>query len=279
VTELDYPKAVLLGIIQGLTEFLPISSSAHLAFAQRWMSLRADSPSMFMFDGLSHVGTLISVAVVFRSSIGRFTAQFIRQCATGWTGRRNAWRIAILGVVASVPTAAIGLGFKEQLEADFGRPRWIGAELIVTGLLLAVMAFLPRGRRGLKEFTWWQAALVGTAQGVAIIPGISRSGATICTASFFGLRRRWAAEFSFFISFPAILGATAIQFKDMLESGVEAARQLPWTPILAGSAVSLFVGIVALKLLVRAVMRAKLHYFALYCWALGAMILLGACSG
>jgi len=279
VTELDFPKAVLLGIIQGLTEFLPISSSAHLAFAQRWMALRPDSPSMFMFDGLLHVGTLISVAVVFWSSIGRFTAQFIRQCATGWTGRRNAWRIAILGVVASVPTAVIGLGFKEQLEADFGRPRWIGAELIATGLLLAVMAFLPRGRRGLREFTWWQAALVGTAQGVAIIPGISRSGATICTASFFGLRRRWAAEFSFFIAFPAILGATAIQFKDMLESGVEAAGQLPWAPILAGSAVSLFVGIVALKLLVRAVMRAKLHYFALYCWALGAMILLGACSG
>ncbi|MDO8629798.1 MAG: undecaprenyl-diphosphate phosphatase, partial [Phycisphaerales bacterium] len=216
---MTYLEALVLGVIQGLTEFLPVSSSAHLAFAQRWMGLQADSPSMFMFDGLSHVGTLVSVAVVFRESIGRFAAQFIRECSAHWTGRRNAWRIALLGMVASVPTAVIGLGFKEQLEADFGRPRWIGAELALTGVLLAITVFLPRGRRSLKKFTWWQAALVGTAQGIAIVPGISRSGATICTASFFGLRRRWAAEFSFFIAFPAILGATAIQFKDVLTQG------------------------------------------------------------
>ncbi|MEK7711124.1 MAG: undecaprenyl-diphosphate phosphatase [Planctomycetota bacterium] len=275
MSELTYLEALVLGVIQGLTEFLPVSSSAHLAFTQRWMGLQADSPSMFMFDGLSHVGTLVSVAVVFRESIGRFAVQFIRECSAHWTGRRNAWRIALLGMVASVPTAVIGLGFKEQLEADFGRPRWIGAELIFTGFLLATMVFLPRGRRGLKKFVWWQAALIGAAQGAAIVPGISRSGATICTASFFGLRRRWAAEFSFFIAFPAILGATAIQFKDLLAQGGAAMGQLPWGPIVMGSLVSLLIGILSLELLVQAVMRAKLHYFAVYCWLLGGLVLAG----
>ncbi len=275
MSELTYLRAVVLGVIQGLTEFLPVSSSSHLAFAQRWMGLQADSRSMFMFDALSHVGTLVSVVVVFRESLGRFAAQFIRECSVQWAGHRNAWRIALLGIVASVPTAAIGLGFKEQLEADFGRPRWIGAELAVTGVLLAVMAFLPRGRRGLKAFTWWQAALVGTAQGIAIVPGISRSGATICTAAFFGLRRRWAAEFSFFIAFPAILGGTALQFKDILAQNGAAAARLPWGPILAGSIIALFVGILSLKLLVEAVMRAKLHYFAVYCWLLGGLVAAG----
>lgn len=273
MSELTYLRAVVLGMVQGLTEFLPVSSSAHLAFAQRWMGLQADSRSMFLFDALSHVGTLVSVAVVFRKSMGRFATQFLRECSVQWTGHRNAWRIALLGIAASIPTAAIGLGFKEQLEADFGRPRWIGAELALTGMLLSAMAFLPRGRRGLKAFKWWQAALVGTAQGLAIVPGISRSGATICTAAFFGLRRRWAAEFSFFIAFPAILGGTGIQFKDILAQNGAAAAQLPWGPILAGSIISLLIGIVSLKLLVKAVLGAKLHYFSYYCWIVGALVI------
>jgi len=273
LSELTYLQAVVLGVVQGLTEFLPVSSSAHLAFAQRWMGLQADSRSMFMFDAMSHIGTLVSVAVVFRESMGRFAAKFIRECSVQWTGHRNAWRIALLGIVASIPTAAIGLGFKERLEADFGRPRWIGAELAVTGVLLAVMAFLPRGRRGIKAFKWWQAALVGMAQGIAIVPGISRSGATICTAAFFGLRRRWAAEFSFFIAFPAILGGTAIQFKDILAQNEALAAGLPWGPILAGSIISLLIGILSLKLLVKAVMRAKLHYFSYYCWVVGVLVI------
>lgn len=273
MSELTYLRAVVLGVVQGLTEFLPISSSAHLAFAQRWMGLQADSRSMFLFDALSHVGTLVSVALVFRKSMVRFAAQFVRESSVQWKGHRNAWRIALLGIAASIPTAAIGLGFKEQLEADFGRPRWIGAELVITGIMLAIMGFLPRGRGSLKKFKWWQAALVGTAQGMAIVPGISRSGATICTAAFFGLRRRWAAEFSFFIAFPAILGGTAIQFKEIFTQNGGVVAGLPWGPILTGSVISLLVGILSLQLLVKAVMRAKLHYFAGYCWIVGGLVM------
>jgi len=275
VTDLGYGQSILLGIVQGITEFLPISSSTHLALAQRWMGLPADSPAMFMFDGLSHVGTLVSIMVVFWNPIRRYAARFFRESNRRWIRRRHAWRIALLGVAASIPTAIIGLVFKEQFEADFARPRAIGLELIVSGILLAIMACLPRGRRGYSQFTYWQAALVGVAQGAAILPGISRSGATICTASLFGLRRQWAAQFSFFIAFPAILGATALQFKDMLADGAAATHQIAWGPMMVGSIAAILFGILSLRLLVSIVLRSKLHYFMWYCWLVGGLMAAG----
>lgn len=273
---LDYLRALILGVIQGLTEFLPVSSSAHLVVAQKWMGLDPESLPLQLFDGFSHIGTLIAVAYVFLHPILRYLRRLLAETKSTWTGRRYAMKIAGLGIVASIPTAAIGLGLKRILEAAFGNMLEVGIELIITGGILVLMAWIPRGQRGWRDFSWWHAFLIGVAQGVAIFPGISRSGATICTAAFLGIRRRWAVEFSFLISFPAIVGATMLVFKDSLVLGGGPFDALPWGPILVGSLASLVVGVVSLRLLIGAVRRAKLHYFAVYCWLVGVAIVLSA---
>ncbi|MHC4697451.1 MAG: undecaprenyl-diphosphate phosphatase [Planctomycetota bacterium] len=156
------------------------------------------------------------------------------------------------------------------------KPRWIGAALIITGGLLAVMKVLPRAKRGWKDFRWWQAVLVGVAQAGTIMPGISRSGSTICIASYLGLRRRWAAEFSFLIAVPAIVGAALVKLKDTLELPRAVFETIPIGPVVLGSAAALLTGVLALIILLNAVRRAKLHYFAPYCWLLGALLVCGA---
>ena len=276
MTELGFSNAFLLGIVQGLTEFLPVSSSGHLALAQRWLDLDPDSPTMLLFDVCAHVGTLVAIMIVFAKPAGRFLRRLLRELGKARPKRRYALRIVGLCVAASVPTAAIGLGFKDKLEASFDNPTVIGICLIVTGVLLAATAFAPRARRGWGRFGVFRAAIVGFAQGLAILPGLSRSGATICMATLLGLRRRWAGEFSFLIATPAILGAAALKFRDTTMLPESALAAVPWGPVIVGAGVSFLVGVVALKLLLGIVRRAKLHYFAFYCWILAACVLLGA---
>lgn len=275
MNQLSYLDAIILGAVQGLTEFLPISSSAHLAFVQRWLGLQADSPQMFLLDGITHVATLASIAVVFAPRISRFLSSFFRDLSLRYQGRRSALRIALLGIVACIPTAAIGLFFKDELEAAFGRPRWIGVELMLTGVMLAVLGMIPRGRGGIAGFRWWHAFLIGTAQGVAILPGISRSGATIATAEFLGIRRRWAAEFSFLIAFPAILGAAALTFREIFQTKDQLVGGIGWGPLMVAGAIAFVLGVVTLRMLVQAVRRARLHYFSVYCMVVGGLVTAG----
>jgi undecaprenyl-diphosphatase len=297
VSELGYGWAVLLGVIQGLTEFLPVSSSAHLALAQRWFGLDPSGLTMLLFDLLAHVGTVVSVFIVFWEPIRHYARRLVGELhlrtsdgalslppsrsirasagAEGGASRRYALRIALLALCALVPTGIIGLSFKEFFEESFSHDRGIGLDLVVTGVLLALTATVPRGRRGWKDFRAWHAVVIGIAQGIAILPGISRSGATIAAAVFLGIRRRWAAEFSFCIAIPAILAAAAIKFMDALELGEEGFAALPWGPIVVGSAISLLMGIVSLHLLLGAVRQAKLHYFAVYCWIVGGLVASG----
>lgn len=275
MNNLDYLQAVLLGVIQGLTEFLPISSSGHLALVQRWLNFDPESVQMLLFDVLAHVGTLVAVAVVFRKSAGRFFKRLLPEFMGATSHKPFASRVVLLALVATIPTGVIGLLFKETFEEAFGSPRAIGTCLIVTGFLLIALVKVPRGRRGWRKLRWWEGALVGLAQAIAILPGISRSGATICMASYCGWKRRWAAEFSFLIAVPAIVGGTILKLADTLELPSAALDAINWGPILVGSTASLVVGVFALKLLLDAVSRARLHYFAFYCWALGLFVWLG----
>ncbi|UCE60973.1 MAG: undecaprenyl-diphosphate phosphatase [Phycisphaerales bacterium] len=275
MSELDYLRAVVLGVVQGLTEFLPVSSSGHLAIVQRYFALDANSSAMLLFDVLAHFGTLVAVLIVFAASVKRFMVRIIRETRTSWRGRRYAWRIVLLAVVAMIPTTVMGLTLQDTFESAFDKPLWIGTALVVTGILLALTTLLNRPSRGWGRFSFLQAFVVGIAQGCAILPGISRSGATICVASFCGLRRRWAAEFSFLIAVPAIVGATLIKMKDTFELPVEELSAVAWGPVIVGSIVSLIVGAVALLILLDMVRRSKLHYFAIYCWVIGALLLAG----
>ena len=276
MSELDHVTAALLGVVQGLAEFLPVSSSGHLVLAQRRLGLNPDSPQMLLFDVLVHVATLTAVVTVFAGTLSAYARRLVRESRRSWQGRRYGWRIAMLGAVATAPTAAFGLALKRTYEKAFGEPSWIGVCLLITGVMLAVLPCVPRQARGWKSFRWGQAGLVGTAQAFAILPGISRSGATISVAAYCGLRRRWAAEFSFLIAVPAIAGATVVKVKDTLGLPMDQLGQVAWGPVIVGSLVSLVVGVIALTLLLDVVRRAKLHYFAPYCWLLAVLVLSGA---
>lgn len=274
----DFLKAALLGIIQGLTEFLPVSSSGHLAIAQAWLDLDAASLPMLLFDVFAHLGTLVAVLIVFRRQIILFSRRLRRETSRSFAGDRVAYRIALLAIAACVPTAVIGLAFKDRFEEAFGNQMWIGVALACTGAILFVTRWLPRPKRGWRRFTWWQAGLVGIAQGIAIMPGISRSGATICVALMLGLRRRWAGEFSFLIAVPAILGATVLKIVDSFQSVAVDGQSIGWGPIAVGGLLSFVTGVAALMCLLAVVRRARLHYFAIYCWLISAGILTGLLS-
>lgn len=272
MSDLSYASAAFLGVLQGATEFLPISSSGHLALAQHFLEVDAESPPMIMFDLAVHLGTLVAVAVVFAPDFATYLRRLIAESSGEFTGRRFAWKITGLGIAASIPTAAIGLLFKDQLTAAFGKPFWIGCALIFTGTLLWATNRFPRPTRGWRRFGYGRAVLIGLGQGLAILPGVSRSGTTISLALMAGIKRRWAGQFSFLIAVPAILGATLLVLKDLLEKEVAVASVIDG-PLIVGSLIAAVTGYVALRALLSIVHRAKLHYFSYYCWLLGAVVL------
>ncbi len=286
---MSYLQAIVLGVIQGLTEFLPVSSSGHLALVQHWMDLDAESSSMLLFDVATHLGTLLAVVVVFFSTFVLFFRRLIVELRSEpqpnperqrpWLVRNAAWRVLLLGVVASIPTGVLGLGFKDHFKAAFGNPIAIGVALLITGGLLFVSGRVPRPRKTWRQFGILGALAVGFAQGLAITPGISRSGATICTGLLCGLKRRWSAEFSFLIAFPAICAAAASEIKDVLELPSDQLADIPTGPILVGSLVAAVVGYAALRMLLAAVRRAKLIYFSYYVWVIGALVIVLGLTG
>lgn len=271
--QLDYPKALLLGLIQGLTEFLPISSSGHLVVAQHLWGLKGDAPAMLLFDVMSHFGTLLAVIIVFAATFRRFFVSLMGECSRRFEGKRTALTVACLGAFACIPTAAIGFGFKDRFEDAFDSPTVAGVGLLLTGTLLFAAGGFQRPRRGWRRMGWWRAGLIGVAQGCAILPGISRSGSTICTALMLGIKRRWATEFSFLIAVPPIVGAGLIKLRDTIRLPVDELEAIPWGPIIVGSAVAFLTGVGALRLLLRIVLRQKLHHFCYYCWVLGICVL------
>ncbi|MCK4657926.1 MAG: undecaprenyl-diphosphate phosphatase [Phycisphaerae bacterium] len=266
-------QSLILGLIQGLTEFLPVSSSGHLALTQHLMGLEADSSAMLLFDVVTHIATLAAVAVVFVHSFRSYLARLIRESSSSFSGRRFAWPMAGYGVLASIPTALMGFLLKDVFKSAFGEPWIIALALVVTGGLLWASGHIRRPRLGWRRFPWWGAIIVGIAQGVAICPGISRSGATICTALFVGLRRRWAGEFSFFIAVPAILGAGLLEIKEALELTAGKSAAIGLGPLVLGAIVAFVSGVAALKVLLRTVRTGKLHFFCYYCWMLALVVL------
>lgn len=285
---MSWLQAVLLGALQGLTEFLPVSSSGHLVLAEQGMRQLGgsampapQSEPMLLFDLSVHVGTLAAIIAVFAPQLRRYLRSLVAQIPR--VGRLASARppgalyITALGVVACIPTAGLGLYFKDWFETAFGRPGMVGLGLLVSGALLVAAELRPRPVKGFRRFGVGGALLVGLAQGVAIAPGISRSGATICVALLCGLRRRWAGQFSFLIAAPAIVGGSAIKLAEVL--GGSAGRSVAIGPIVVGAVVAGVVGYVALRLLLSAIQRARLHYFGYYCWVVGLVAILGSWAG
>lgn len=266
-------EAIVLGIIQGLTEFLPVSSSGHLVLFQNIFGLK--EPEL-LFDICLHVGTLSAVIIVFYREILEILKALIQipgrmRMAGGLMrlGQADASiRMALLIVVGSIPTAIIGLLFKEITDRLFGSVTIVGFLLLVTGTVLGLTRNISGEGRPIGQTTLKDALIIGIVQGLAILPGISRSGATISTALFLGVDRKVAGRYSFLLSIPAIAGALVLGL-----NSPDLQTAIPLGTIVAGSVISALVGWLALVILLRVVDRGQLHRFAPYCWLVGVITL------
>lgn len=250
-------QATILGAIQGLTEFLPVSSSGHLVICQYFFGLK--EPEL-LFDTAVHFGTLIAVCVVFRGDIANISRAVFISRKEG----DLSLRLLFLIILGLIPTALIGLGFKGLFEKLFGMLIPTASMLMVTGVLLFLADRMGERSKDVLGMKALDAISVGIVQGLAIIPGISRSGSTIATGLFRGLERNFSARFSFLLSIPAILGAGLVQIPDL--KGVEEAQTFP---LIVGTVVSAVTGYMAIKTLLKVVARKRLSVFSYYCWAVG----------
>ena len=264
--ELTYIKAIIMGILQGLTEFLPVSSSGHLVMIQHFWKFNPESPELILFDLAVHVGTVASILFYYRRSFVKFSGGLISdvgELARPTTLIQNsvAWRFAVLALAATFSTGVIYVLAKKTIENAFENHNFVSILWLVTASVLLITDRKYKTTRRLRQFTIGCALIVGIAQGFAILPGISRSGSTICACLLLGLHRRWAGEFSFLIGVIAIMGAALI--KGMEFMSLEN-TSMPWGPVIAGSIVSAITGFLALSLLIWAVRKAKLKIFAIY---------------
>jgi undecaprenyl-diphosphatase len=256
---MDLSQSVLLGIIQGLTEFLPVSSSGHLAIAQHYME-DFHQPGV-LYDVLVHVATVAAVLLYFRREVAALLSSPFRKDEKAAVERR----LLVLLAAGSVPTAIMGLLMKDLMEELFANIALIALMLVVTGCLLFVSEKLRGAGRKEEALTLSDALLVGVAQGCAIIPGISRSGATISVLLIKGVDGETAARFSFLLAIPAILGAALLSLKDFQRVP---AGQIP--AYAAGAAAAFVVGLISIHLLLAVVRRRRLFAFAIYCCLAGA---------
>ena len=257
--------AVLLGILQGFTEFLPVSSSGHLVLGEQLLNLHG--PQLIAFDVFAHFGTLISVVVVFWSDIVAVANSFFRAFTTFHVieeyEQSAPFRLGVSLAVATIPAAVIGVMYRRQIEAAFSDPKMVSMNLVITGLIL-FLTRLARPKQG-KQIGIASAVWIGIAQAFAILPGISRSGSTMSTAQYLKHAPVLGARFSFLLSIPAIAGATLLEGVSYFQSGAE----LGVAPMIVGAAVSAAAGYVAIKLLLRIVERGKFSWFSFYCLAAG----------
>ena len=272
---MSYFEAIILGLVQGLAEFLPISSSGHLALLQQAFGIHEDK--VLLFAVLLHVGTLISVFIVYWKDLWELIVELcltIRDLCTG-KGLRLAERpirkLGVMIIVATIPTAIIGLVFSDFFDSLYNSVIPIGVGLIITGFLLIFAEKKGEGNRGIQQMNFRNAIFIGLVQGVAICPGISRSGSTLFGSLICNLDRKFAVKFVFLISIPSILGSAVLEAPAALEAGVTAAEV---GPVLVGMLVAAVSGLVAIKTMIKIVSDKKLSYFSYYVWALGLFVVL-----
>ncbi len=264
-------QGIILGILQGLTEFLPVSSSGHLVLGQNFFGM---TESQLIFDISVHMGTLLAVLVVYAadilamcSSVAKFIVKFI-SLKPFKEQFKNDEHLQMAGVIVigSIPTAIIGLVLKKFEHLLFSSTLLVGCMLLLTGTILWISRKYHSNEQDKKPIGIKRSLVIGTAQGLAVMPGISRSGTTIATGMFLGLDRQKAATFSFLLSIPAIVGAQILGVKDMLENSISLDTVTIWATI-----VSFITGLIALKILIKIVHAGKFHFFAPYCWLLGIL--------
>ncbi|MEW6623214.1 MAG: undecaprenyl-diphosphate phosphatase [Bacillota bacterium] len=252
---MSYWEAVLLGLVQGLTEFLPVSSSGHLVIFSSLIDFQSQG---VVFEVLVHFGTLIAILIVFRKDILDLM-------------KNPFQKLTILILVGSIPTAIIGFAFEDAFERMFSSLSIVGFTLLITGAILWIAEIKRNNIKSIKDMNFLDAIFVGLAQGAAITPGISRSGTTIAMALILGIDRKTAARYSFLLSIPVIMGVTVLKIKQLL--GQSMAADL-YGPYIVGSIVAAVSGYFAIKILLKFLAEGKLRYFSVYCWMVGITVVL-----
>jgi undecaprenyl-diphosphatase len=262
--------AILLAIIQGFTEFLPVSSSGHLVLAQQLLNLQ--NPQMLSFDVFVHFGTLISVVIIFWKDIYEMMKSFF----TAFTALRQNeeykktehFRLGLAIIIGSIPAGVIGLMYRHQIEAAFTDTKLVAMNLVITGLIL-FLTRLARPTAG-KKVGMVSAFVIGIAQAVAILPGISRSGSTMSTAIYLKIAPVQAARFSFLLSVPVIAGAALLEGYKLIKYGTT----LGLAPMFVGTAVSAVAGYFAIKVLLKIMEKGKFSWFSFYCLIVGILAII-----
>lgn len=251
---MNYLDAIILGIIQGLTEFLPVSSSGHLVLAEHFLNVK--SPGV-TFEVLIHFGTLLSVLIFFRKRIYTLVQAIYTRTMVAER------RIVLFLIIGTIPAGLAGILFKDWFESTFSNPIQTSIELIITGIILLIPRFV---RLGEKHVSHWTAIVMGIGQAISILPGISRSGTTIVSGMLAGVKPSEAAEFSFLLSIPAIGGAILLEVRQMFN--IPGALLLPYS---FATIVSFVFGLLSVYVVLATVKRGKFDYFAYYCFAIGAV--------
>ena len=271
---MTFLQSILLGLIQGVAEFLPISSSGHLAIAQNLLGLEGAGSVPEFFDVLLHLGTLIAVFAAYWTDICEMVVEFFR--GIGDLAHRStpspvppARRLILLIIVGTLPLFAV-LPIRKHVQGLTDNMVFVGAALIVTGILLFLCDRVRKGRKTERSATWLDALLVGVGQAVATLPGVSRSGMTITAGCFVGYERRFAVRFSFLLSIPAVLGANILSIGDAVQAGINGA-EVPM--YLVGVVTAAVTGYLCIRLLKYVADKGRFGAFAYYCWAVGILTL------
>lgn len=259
-------QSLLLGILQGITEFLPVSSSGHLVLARALLG--TDLEPGITFEIVVHFGSFLSIIVYYRKLLSELLRDFLRALTPAGLKEKqlitnqNA-RVCLYILLSMIPAMIVGFAWKDAIESLFLNPFFISVMLVVTGCILFSSRFAKQTG---KQVNGWRALLMGIVQAAAIIPGISRSGSTITAGLFTGLTRDSVANFSFLMVLPVLGGAMLLELRDIYESGIESAAVIS---LVVGFLASFISGYIALTYLIILLKREKFHYFSYYCWALG----------
>ncbi|MCF6150037.1 MAG: undecaprenyl-diphosphate phosphatase [Candidatus Kuenenia sp.] len=261
---------IILGIIQGLTEFLPISSSGHLVILKNYLQVKETQG--VLLEVMLHLGTLLSIFAVFWRDILEIFRWVIISTLKLCSGchPKEIWvedhytRFFLLILIGTVPTGIIALLFEKKFESLFNEPFLAAIAILITGIILWLTKYFGAKNPGEKSINVFRALIIGSVQGIAITPGMSRSGLTISAASYMGVNRETAVRYSFLLSVPAIVGAVILQIKKM-----DVVSDQNLIPLFAGTGVAFVVGYLALQFLIKIVQRGRLYVFAYYCWGFG----------
>ncbi len=270
-------QSVLMGIVQGLSEFLPVSSSAHLVFTSNFykvfknIPIEEQSTQEVFLDIMLHLGTLIAVLIFFRKDVWEICKALFTALKTRDFSEKNA-KLGLYIIAGTVVTIALALPFNEIANHLVFHPALVGGLLIITGIVLFLSEYLSKKRENQSDkMNWKQAIIIGLAQGLAVLPGFSRSGWTIAAGLFTGLDRQTAARYSFLLSIPIILGASMVY--PLVKIDIAEAISYNWIAIIAGTIVSGIVGYLCIKYFMKFISKFSLNIFGYYCVIMGIFTL------